>query len=140
MEVINAADFAKNHIKGAKKKGNKYNVAPKEQRTIGTRTYDSKAEAQYAEMLAGELARNLIVEWIPQPAVQLGADTVYRPDFLVIDRDGPFYVDVKGVETADFKRTKRLWAKYGRLPLHIVKKTGTGFGWKTVEVVEGPKR
>ena len=106
---------------------NKFHVAPKAARTIGERTYASKAEMIYAQQLAADPT---ITEVVEQPRVKLGEDTFYRPDFLVI-RDGDnHYVDVKGMETAEFKRNKKLWAKYGRLPLWIVK------GGKVVEIIE----
>jgi len=136
MEIINADDFAKHHIRPPKKKRNKYNVAPKEQRTIGTRTYDSKAEAVYANRLWALVKEGSIIDVVPQPSVQLGEDSAYRPDFLVIPWEmRPYYVDVKGVRTSDFKRNVRLWKKYGRLDLHVVERDGDGFA--TTEVIGG---
>lgn len=98
----------------------KYNVSPPEQRTWRGRTYASKIECQYAQNLRLDAS---IQEVIDQPKVRLGDDFEYRPDFLVIPRFGtPYYIDVKGAETADFRRVRKLWEKHGRLPLHILKR------------------
>lgn len=106
---------------------NKYHVAPKRQRTIGTRTYASKAEMKYAAQLKIDPDVRIFIE---QPRVYLGEDTVYKPDFFVLRTNGDaFYVDVKGVETTEFKRTKLLWEKYGKLELYIVT------NGRTVEIV-----
>lgn len=123
----------------------KYNIdnsaSGKAKRTFMGRTYDSIAECEYARALWGRMEFGDIRDVIPQPCVQLGEDTVYRPDFFVVggliagSRDC-YYVDVKGKETANFRRNKKLWRKYGRLPLHIVKKKGGSF--EIVEVVNGP--
>ena len=70
--------------------------------------------------------------WLRQPGFDLGEDTRYRADFLVAETtlhsDGSvivYDVDVKGVETDAFKRIKRLWQKYGVMPLHVVKRGET---------------
>jgi len=98
---------------------NKYNVAPVEQREYRGRVYASKAERQYAEFIRLDPE---VAEVVDQPKVRLGPDFTYRPDFLVVPRQGhPYYVDVKGVETKEFATVRRLWPKYGRLPLVIVK-------------------
>ena len=112
---------------------NKYNVAPAEQRKSMGRTYDSKAERQYAERLQKMLEAGVIAEWVPQPFVGLLGcpENTFKPDFLVIPapQDGrfPYYVEVKGRETARWKKNKKLWAEYGRLELVVVKKKGDTF-------------
>ena len=110
-------------------KQNKYKVAPKADRTHNGKVYPSKAEMTCAITLQADPTITLIIE---QPQVPLGEDTVYKPDFFVYraGANEAYFIDVKGVETADFKRNKRLWAKYGPLPLHI-RKNG-----KVVEIVE----
>lgn len=143
-EQIDAAEFRRRYAGAAvpatspaKQKKHKYNVAPKAERQIGERTYASKAEKKYAELLAFDMEHGDVLDVVEQPRVQLGEDTVYRPDFLVIVRQAPgiiaapYYVDVKGAETREFKRIKKLWRKYGRLSLVIVKQRGERF-----EVVE----
>jgi len=102
--------------------------------------YASKAEAAYAAELDLLLKAGQVVDWIAQPTVRLGVpENVYRPDFLVIWKEGEsadrtlcsaVYVDIKGVETPKFRRDKKLWQAYGRLPLHIIR------GGKTVEIIE----
>lgn len=98
------------------------------------RMYDSKAEAEYAAGL--DMDRD-IAWWLRQVSFDLGEDTRYRADFLVADESSMlgsgtdiYAVDVKGVETAAFRKIKKLWRKYGPVPLHVVKRG------KTVEVIE----
>ena len=76
--------------------------------------------------------RGIVFLWLRQVAFDLGEDTRYRADFLVIESTGEFYaVDVKGMETQQFKKIKKLWKKYGEMPLRIVNKK------KTTEVING---
>lgn len=112
-----------------KKRGNKFGA----KRTVYNGwSYSSKAEAAYAQRLDLLIASGDVFIWLRQVGVDLGQDTRYHADFLVIEFDGNIYfVDVKGVETTSWKRTKKLWRKYGVLPLHVVK------NGKTVEVIEG---
>ena len=99
----------------------------------------SKAEAARAmELDALMYAYGEIRFWIGQPIFRLGcAENVYRPDFLVIGGDNSdrnvWAEDVKGVETAAFKKNKRLWKAYGPCPLRIIR------GGKVVETIEGAK-
>jgi hypothetical protein len=56
----------------------------------------------------------------------LTEDDRYKVDFLVFYEDGTLEaVEIKGMETAAFRRTRRLWLKYGPMPLKIVKKNRT---------------
>tara|TARA_R100000697_G_scaffold25631_1_gene33870 strand:- start:3131 stop:3505 length:375 start_codon:yes stop_codon:yes gene_type:complete len=114
---------------------NKYKVAPVEERRALGRTFASKAEKEYALMLEDWVEIGIIQDYVCQPKVWLGChEYTYTPDFLVIpDGAGPHYVDVKGMETTSFKRTKKLWSAHGRLPLHVVKKRGKKF--ETSEVL-----
>lgn len=95
--------------------------------------FDSKAEAEfYLYLKKSETIK--IVEM--QPKIYLTkARILYKPDFLVKDHEGDYYIDVKGMETPVFKIKKRLWKAYIDMPLHIIKKSGKKF--KTVEVVHG---
>jgi hypothetical protein len=98
----------------------KYNATATEYR--GWR-FDSKAEANYARELDEKQGSGLVYMWLRQTPFDLGEDTRYRADFLVIETDGTIYaVDVKGVETQSFKKIKRLWEKYGKIPLRVIKK------------------
>ena len=111
-------------------KMNKYRVSAPEARTWNGKTYASKAEMEYAVMLHTQLERGqFILDYIEQPRVWLGVrENVYVPDFLVVWADRcPSYIDVKGVETAAFRRNKKLWSRYGRLELQVVKKKGKRF-------------
>ena len=119
---------------------NKYRVSTPERRTLAGKVYSSRAEMQYARFLS--LERDCkdggVLDYIEQPRVWLGIRlNVYVPDFLVIPKDGvePFFVDVKGVETAAFKKNKRLWKQYGRLALHVVEIDRNGHV-KTREIIQ----
>lgn len=115
------------------KKKNKYNVAPKADRTWEGRTYASKAEMEFHITQSHDPA----VKYIElQVRVQLGEDFKCIMDYLItLHNDERYYVDVKGVETPRFKDVKRLWKKYGPAPLHVVKKSGRRF--KTTEIIQG---
>lgn len=95
------------------------------------RYYSSKIEARRAGELDLLLKAGKVVWWIPQVTVALGfPENRYRIDFLVAE---PMLVDsmvlgitvhaedVKSIETREFARHKRLWAKYGPFPLHVIK-------------------
>lgn len=102
-------------------------------RTWNGKAYDSRAECEYAQILSVKLEAGAVLEVVEQPKVMLG-DLKYFADFLVIEKDRQFYIDVKGMETATFKRVKKLWPKYGRLPLHIIKKVRLEF--VTSEIIQ----
>ena len=92
------------------------------------RTYASKAERLYAEVLWNRLKAGTIQVLIEQPTLWLGVpENVYRPDFFVMVKSQPQFIDVKGVETPAFRKVKKLWASYGQCPLHIIKRKGTAF-------------
>ncbi len=123
-EGIAAARFGK-------PKANKFNVAPKAERTHDGVLYGSKAEMEYAIRAIHWLQIGLLVYLQFQPSYRLGPDTVYRADFFEIQDTGHFCaVEVKGFETDVWLAKKKLWKKYGPCELHIVK------GGKIVEVIE----
>lgn len=103
----------------ARGKGSKFKNEPVIYRGV---RYDSKAEARRAEQLDEMLQAGEILFWMGQPKFRLGHHlNVYKPDFLVV---GPGWVraeDVKGMETAKFKRDRKLWADCGQCPLWIIK-------------------
>jgi hypothetical protein len=109
-------------------------VAAAARRQWQGRTYDSLAEMRYAIELDALVDGEAIVDIVEQPSVKLGTDPAcrYRPDFLIV-QDG-YFVDVKGQETADFRRNVKLWRQYARLPLHVIKVKGDSF--YTAAVVE----
>ena len=97
------------------------------------RTYDSKAEAEYAMNLDWKLKAGDIHYWTPQVRFQLGPDFETRVDFMVciVDKsDGQQYWEaheVKGRETPQFKRVRKLWDKYVPMTLVIAKKKNSGW-------------
>lgn len=113
---------------------NKYGVAPAPQRTHNDKVYASKSEMIYAKSLELLQTSGDIIGFAEQPQVQLGPDTRYKPDFVVIEPGGAYFVDVKGMETPEFKKVKKLWAKYMNVALRVVKLKGDRF--HTVEIVE----
>ncbi len=112
-------------------------VSPKADRTYQGVVYDSKAEMLYADYL-DVLEKEGELRWWRAPKCRLGcAENVYTPDFLIHERAGRsdvYMVDVKGCKTRQFKKNKRLWAKYGKCPLHVVKCKGRR--WETT-IIEG---
>jgi len=119
---------ASEFLASQKSRKSKYNVAPAQQRTWNGRVYASKGEMRYAQHLWNMVEHGQIREVVEQPCVRLGLDSTYRPDFLIVPTGGTaYYVDFKGVETADFRRNVKLWAKYGRLDLQVVKLKGERF-------------
>lgn len=97
--------------------------------------YASKAEANRAAELELLERAGKVVWWIPQVTIRLGCpENTYRVDFLVAEMPRPIggstvqyglavhAEDVKGWETPQFAKHKRLWAKYGRFPLHVIHK------------------
>ena len=106
------------------KRRNKYNAKPTQYR--GWR-FDSKAEAEYAELLDTRQQTGQVLFWLRQVPFDLTDDDRYKADFLVLESDGTMYaVDVKGMQTPRFKKIVKLWEKYGIMPLKIVNKnTGT---------------
>lgn len=85
-------------------------------------TYDSKAEARYAQWLDARLEAGEIVGWTRQVRFTLGVpENTYKVDFLVFDRDGRAEaVEVKGHRTDRFNKNVKLWRRYGPCPLLIV--------------------
>lgn len=83
--------------------------------------YDSKSEAAQARHL--DDLKPLGIWWVGQPKFRLGCpENVYVADFLVVDPTMGVHVeDVKGKETAKFKRDCRLWKRYGPCPLWIIR-------------------
>lgn len=98
--------------------------------------YASKAEANRARQLDAD---PLVAWWIGQVRLRLGCpENIYVPDFLVALRSNflssvVHAEDVKGMETAKFRRDKKLWKSYGPFPLWIIK------GGK-IEVIEGGRQ
>ncbi len=119
----------------AERKRNKYNVAPKWQRTFEGIVYDSKAECDRARELRILLKAGEIRQIVEQKRFELGVpENVYIADFMVTDREGRVWVeDVKGKETAKFKHDKRLWRSYGPCPLVILTRRGRSWSKEVIE-------
>lgn len=111
----------------------KYN-AQRTQR--GGVTFASKAEADRWEELKLLEGGGAIVHVQRQVTFRLGCDeNRYLVDFLVWNTYGEAHAeDVKGLETAAFKRHARLWRRYGPCDLHILKRKGAK--WAT-QVIRG---
>lgn len=118
------------------RKPHKYGVAPKEQRTYSGVVYDSKAEGARAAELDLLVRVGDVPRYERQCEIALGPDFGTVVDFIVWTRGGRHVEEVKGKETPRFRQVRRLWKKYGPMPMHILKRRGKG--WK-VEILEGRK-
>ena len=125
--------------KTGKRVRSKYNVADRSERTWRGKVYDSKLEMTYAQWVWKSVDGVHLDEVVEQPKVFLTEDFSFRPDFLIIpNEEPPYYVDTKGVETREFKKGEKMWKKYGRLPLHVVKASSGTCGFMTDRVITGP--
>ena len=86
--------------------------------------FDSQAEAvRYGELQILERAGE-ICGFGRQPSFIIDdAGSRYRPDFIVCDKERNIWVeDVKGFETAEFKRKAKQWRQaYPWIPLILIK-------------------
>jgi len=105
----------------AKWSRNKFNVAPVNRRTYKGRTYDSRAEMLYAQHLDLLVRSGDVVDYCDQPKVHISGDLWYRPDYLVLEPDDAYYVDVKGVMTDGFRKVMAAWPARTGLPLRVIK-------------------
>jgi hypothetical protein len=114
----------------------KYGVAPKDERTFDGTVYHSKAEAFRATELDLLLCGKIIAGWDRQVEIPLGEDFHTVVDFMVsYIVDGRIvigYEEIKGYETPDFKRVRKLWKKYGPADLLIMKRSGKGWKVETI--------
>ena len=82
--------------------------------------YDSKAEAAYAAYLDVLEGLGECVVLMRHPRFKLGCpENVYEADFLVEFGRWLIVIDVKGTETPKFRKDRKLWSRYGKLPLRI---------------------
>ena len=117
--------------------------SPTEERKYGDHFYDSKAEMRRAVELDLLVRNGNLDYWIKQVLFTLGPDHSTRVDFLCFDwnDDGALDVwveEVKGYETPEFRKTRKLWKKYAPVPMHILVPRGTS-GWK-VEILHGKEQ
>lgn len=85
-------------------RGNKYSAS---KTTVDGILFDSKAEAIYYEQLKLLREQGVILYFLRQVPFDLPGNTKYRCDFMVVDEEGPQYIDIKGHATKDFKRAKK---------------------------------
>ena len=106
-------------------------VRPRGERTYRGVVYASKLEARRAVYLDTLVDLGEVQEWYRQPVFKLGTDPVtkYRADFRIDWDSGEITIeDVKPwnrkrqapFKTAAFKRTVRLWKRYGPCDLRIM--------------------
>ena len=123
---------------GGRKPQNKYHAIQTEYRGI---RYASKAEAARASELDLGVRSGHVQWWLRQVPIDIGepgVDKPFRVDFLVCEGiwDGERGIghvhaeDVKGVDTASFRRHVRQWQLRGPFPLHVIRHRGT-------EIIEG---
>lgn len=113
---------------------NKYRVAAKAERICDGIVFGSKAEMRrYAELKVATQGM-AISGFTIQPTVKLTKHVKYRPDFMVLEKDGFHYEDVKGVWTQRFRVVVQLWREFGPAPLVIL--TRSREAWKR-KVIEG---
>lgn len=107
--------------------------------------FDSQAEARYYTYLSDLMQKGVVTAIIPQPRYLLQESfrkngilfrkIEYIADFAVQYEDGRSeVVDVKGMETTDFKIKRKLFEKkYPELSLKVVKYVKKFGGWVTIE-------
>jgi hypothetical protein len=124
-----------------RKKGNKFNA---KKVTVDGIKFDSKAESEYYLHLKELKERGQIKDFELQPpfvlqeSFRLRGELVrqikYVADFRVFENDGStFIVDVKGMETADFKIKKKLYLKRFPEPLKLLTFSKIDGGWIELE-------
>ena len=112
------------------RKPNKYRARKTEYKGV---LYDSKAEADYAAELDALKFKGEVAWWLRQVKIPLGLDFSTRVDFLVAIKNHSmdstvlhvYAVEVKGVETREFAKIRKLWTKYSPFDLHINKRGNT---------------
>lgn len=113
----------------------KYGIAPPDERIYDDVLYDSKLEVKRAIELDLLLRSGAITGWQRQVRFELGPDFATVVDFVVTNAKTTWVEEVKGFETPDFKRIKKLWRRYGPIPLLVYTydpKKGTK--WKIQEI------
>lgn len=98
----------------------KYNAKPTEYNGI---RYDSKREAAYAKSLDTLKEAGEVIQWLRQIPFYLPGGVRYVCDFLVFYTDGRAeFIDVKGMETPQFKQKKKqVEAIYSPITIKVVK-------------------
>jgi len=90
--------------------------------------YDSRTEAEYADLLALEKRAGLIKDFVAHPpGVALVGNTRWNIDFMVIDNDGAErYVEVKGFKTEGYRIKLQMYKDNAQRlpPLMVVARYG----------------
>lgn len=104
-------------------KPHKYHASPKGERTCDGIIFDSKEEMERYLGLKWQKENGLIKDFKPQPSFDLILRVKYYADFEVIENDGSVHFeDVKGYETAEFKKKFRALKKqYPGLDIRILR-------------------
>ncbi|MGG5376062.1 hypothetical protein IGI57_002570 [Enterococcus sp. DIV0213j] len=116
-------------------KQNKYKNKKTSHRGI---LFDSKAEAEYYDLAiwqaeASGWTLKLQEKFEIQPKFELNGKKYqridYKPDFVFYDKTGKIVkvVDVKGVQTRDFKLKAKIFCYRYQIPLILAKKRGNVF-------------
>lgn len=113
--------------------------------------FDSKAEGEYYKILRQQLLNNEIKDFSLQPEFELQPPfemdgkkiraIKYIADFKVIQHDGTEQIiDIKGMETTDFKLKKKMFEYKFRIPLVCLTKVNKFGGWITTDEYKKRKR
>ena len=107
-----------------KPKRNKYGVAPKDERTVEGIVFASKAEAHAYQTLKALYDTGQLISLKLQPRFPFPMCFSYVADFDVTYADGSrFIIDVKGMETPEFKLKRKCFAHfYPELKLEVWKR------------------
>jgi hypothetical protein len=107
-------------LAGARKgKPSKYRNVPTE--VDGIR-FSSRAESRFYIALKAERSAGVVSYFLRQVPIHLPGDVRYVVDFLVFYPDGRArYVDVKGVQTAMFRRNKKQVEALYPIQIEVVK-------------------
>ena len=90
------------------------------------RRYDSRAEADYRQLLETRLQFGEIRDIEEQPRIELERGIFYRPDFTFFEirTERQIWVEVKGVETDRFRFITKIWRLHGPGLLQVVRRRG----------------
>lgn len=101
-------------------------VKAEERTDVDGTVEDSKAQLHRATELRILVRHHEIAWFAKQPEFQLGDDHTYRADFIAGNLTGLIHAEeVKGgPDDREFRQTKRLWRKYGRMNLYVLEKKG----------------
>lgn len=100
----------------------KFKVSPPEEREAHGIVFDSKLERDYYLYLCERVKRGEVIFFLRQTPFHLPGKTVYRVDFQEFHADGTVhFVDVKGMETDQFRLKKRQVESLYPVEIEIVK-------------------